>query len=82
MQTCHLSLRAVLHGQASQLTYLPTHPPSPPHSPAGGALSADTAKNAACFGEGVSSKAILSGSVAPPPQLQPLYGRLSELASN
>ncbi len=48
----------------------------------GGALSADAAKNAACYGEGVTSRAILSGSVAPPPQLQPLYGRLSELASN
>jgi lipid-binding SYLF domain-containing protein len=48
----------------------------------GGALSADAAKNVACYGEGVTSRAILSGSVAPPPQLQPLYSRLSELASN
>lgn len=48
----------------------------------GGALSVDSGKNAACYGEGVSSKAILSGSVAPPPQLEPLYSRLSELASS
>lgn len=56
-------------------------PPPPSHPPAGGTLSADAGKNAACYGEGVSSEAILSGSVAPPPQLQPLYSRLSELAS-
>lgn len=81
-QACWLGVSAHRPATCAPATQLhcPPHPCIPP--PAGGALSVDSGKNAACYGEGVSSKAILSGSVAPPPQLEPLYSRLSELASS
>jgi hypothetical protein len=53
--------------------------PPPPHR-AAGLISADKRSNESLFGT-ADGKAILSGSVAPPAEFEPLYALLNKLAA-
>lgn len=49
---------------------------------AGGKLHTDDARNSECYGAQTSARAVLTGGVAAPAALHPLYQRLAELAAS
>lgn len=51
------------------------------HICAGGKLSVDAARNQEAFGPDATPARLLSGAVPAPPQFQPLYSRLADLAA-